>query len=146
MSSTTSPSKSGTYPVTVNLKNLLGQTFSKDSAIILNVSENTTIPSTAAKFKNVQALTQGSRINFTFSIENIPSEVAKFKIAYGENADSLSNESVTFVKEKIVQNDGSYKWYIANLPVKSYSFKIFALKNDGTLVPDLSSETLSATI
>lgn len=148
ISSTTSPAKPGTYPIQVNLKNVLAQTFSKSSASILNVVEKATpiIPVITAKFKNVQAVTEGSKIIFTFGVENIPSGVEKFKIAYGESADSLTSESITFVKEKIVQPDGSYKWYIANLPVKAYTFKIFAVKNDGSLVPDLSSETLSATI
>ncbi len=57
VSSTTSPSKPGTYPVTVSLKNLLGQVFSKDSALILGVTEDSP-PSNTAKFKNVQALTE----------------------------------------------------------------------------------------
>ena len=79
-------------------------------------------------------------------VENMPSTLSKFKIAYGESAESMTNEVTTSSLERIRKEDGSYNWYIDKLPVKSYSFKIFGMKADGSLIADLSSEVLSATI
>lgn len=55
--STTSPAKPGTYPITVNLKNVLAQTLSKKSAVTLNVKEKV-VPTIIAKFNNVKAVTE----------------------------------------------------------------------------------------
>lgn len=60
-----------------------------------------------------------------FFVENLPDTTLQFKIAYGENSNSLSNEVLTFPIEKIKRPDGSYNWYIDKLESKTYSFKIF---------------------
>lgn len=81
-----------------------------------------------------------------FFIENLPGNTAKFKIAYGENAESFSNEVMTLPIEKIQRPDGSYNWYIDKLVPKMYSFKIFGVDASGSLLPEFVSETLSMTV
>ena len=66
-------------------------------------------------------------MNLNFFVENLPTNVTSFKIAYGENADSLSSEVTTLGLEKIKRPDGSYNWYIDKLAAKTYSFKIFPI-------------------
>ena len=126
-----SPAKSGTYPVQVTLKNVLSQVTTKPDAAILTVKAPVIIapppppPAPKATFKDVKLTTEGSRVNMNFFVENLPAETIQFKIAYGENANSLSNEALTFPLEKIKRPDGSYNWYISKLEPKAYSFKIF---------------------
>ena len=52
-------------------------------------------------FKNVKTTTEGSRVVFDFAIENAPSDMTSFKIAYGKNADSLTQEVTTMNLDKI---------------------------------------------
>lgn len=148
---TMSPAKSGTYPVQVTLKNVLSQVTTKPDAAILTVKAPVIIapppppPAPKATFKDVKLTTEGSRVNMNFFVENLPAETIQFKIAYGENANSLSNEALTFPLEKIKRPDGSYNWYISKLEPKAYSFKIFWVQSGGLLIPDFASEALSAT-
>lgn len=79
-------------------------------------------------------------------VENLPTDVTNFKIAYGENADTLSNEVTTWPIEKIRQSNGSYNWYIDKLEHKTYTFKIFGLQSGSTIMTDFASEPQSATI
>jgi hypothetical protein len=97
-------------------------------------------------FKNVTLTSAWPRINMNFFVENLPSTVIQFKIAYGESPDSLTNEVTTFTLDKIKRTDGSYNWYIDNLMPRNYSFKIFWVQSGGLLVADMSSEVLSATV
>jgi hypothetical protein len=85
-------------------------------------------------------------VTLNFSVENIPASTTAFKIAYGESENSLSNEVITYPIEKIKRDDGSYSWYIDKLAPKTYSFKIFSVMSGGALVPDFSSEALSAVV
>jgi hypothetical protein len=85
-------------------------------------------------------------VTLNFSVDNLPANTVAFKIAYGENANSLSNEVVTYPIDKIKRDNGSYSWYIDKLPAKTYSFKIFSVMSGGALVPDFSSEALSAVV
>ena len=55
IASTTAPAKPGAYPITVKLKNVLGQTTEKANAIVLNVTEKLAPVST---FRNVKATTE----------------------------------------------------------------------------------------
>lgn len=142
VASTTTPAKSGMYAVNVTMKNVLGATMAKTAAVTLNVKEKEVPVST---FRNVKAVGEGSKANFNFFVDNIPADVVKFKIAYGDSADSLSQEASTFELEKIRQADGSYSWYVPNLPQKTYSFKIFGMRADGSLSP-LVSEVLSVSL
>jgi hypothetical protein len=147
--STTSPAKAGTYPIQVVLKNILAQTTTKSDAAVLTVTAPVLVaPPQAPKgiFKNVVLSSEGSRVNLNFFVENLPTDTLQFKIAYGENANSLSSDVTTLPLEKIRRPDGSYNWYIDKLPPKTYSFKIFAVLSGGTLAPDISSEAMSATV
>lgn len=69
----------------------------------------------------------------------------KFKIAYGDSADSMSQEASTYEIEKIKQTDGSYSWYVPGLQMKTYAFKIFGMRADGSL-SSLVSEVLSVSL
>jgi hypothetical protein len=149
---TVSPAKAGTYPIQVTLKNILSQTTAKPDAGTLTVKEAAVIapppppPQPKAAFKDVKVTTEEGRINMNFFVENLPANTVQFKIAYGENANSLSSEVMTLPLEKIRRSDGSYNWYIDKLEPKTYSFKIFAVQSGWILVPDLSSESMSAVI
>ncbi len=147
--STISPKTTGVYPITVNLKNILSQTTTKSDAISLTVKAPLIIappPAPKVAFKNVVLTSEWTRINMNFFIENLPGNTAKFKIAYGENAESFSNEVMTLPIEKIQRPDGSYNWYIDKLVPKMYSFKIFGVDASGSLLPEFVSETLSMTV
>lgn len=140
---TPAPIKAGTYPLSVTLKNSLSQGTSKANVANLTVTEKVIVPS---KFINVKTVTEWTKVIFTFGVENIPTELSQFKIAYGESADSLSEQVITKSASEIVSSGGVYSWYIDKLEPKSYTFRIFWVKNDGSLIPDFSSEALTATI
>ncbi len=145
-----SPAKAGTYAIQVSLKNVLSQVTIKADAVSLIVKEPIVVappPSVVPKpiFKNVKLTTEGARMNMNFFVENLPDTTLQFKIAYGESANSLSNEVLTFPLEKIRRPDGSYNWYIDKLESKTYSFKIFGVQSGGLLIPEFTSEALSAT-
>lgn len=42
--------------------------------------------------------------------------------------------------------DGKYSWYIDNLESKNYTFRIFGMKADQSLITDLSSEAITMMI
>lgn len=140
---TIAPAHSGSYQVNIALKNSLSKIQSKQNAITLTVNEKAVV---APNFKNVKIVTEGNKATFTFSVENITPEVTKFKIAYGENPDSLTEQVVTNEVEKIKNGSGEYTWYINNLTPKTYTFKIFGMKADGSLISNFSSEALNGTI
>jgi hypothetical protein len=126
--STISPTKSGTYPIQVSLKNILAQSTIKSDVLSLMVRDPVIpapLPAVKTVFKDVKLTSAGSRINMNFFVENLPSTTIKFKIAYGESANSMTNEVLTFPIEKIKHPDGSYNWYIDKLEPKTYTFKIF---------------------
>lgn len=137
---TVAPAKTGQYPITVNLTNALGQKATQPNAANLTITE------LVSSFENVKATTQGTKVVFNFGVTNPPADLDKFKIAYGEGADSFTSEAVTWNTGRIMKADGRYEWYIDKLPVKSYSFKIMGMRSDGTLIDALTSETLSVTI
>ena len=143
---TTAPTLSGSYPITVSLKNTLGKTQTKTNAITLIVTEKQKPVIVAPTFKNVKVVTTGNRATFTFAVENITSDIEKFKIAYGTNADSLTEQALTNEVSKIKNGSGEYSWYIDNLTAKTYTFKLFGVKADGSLVSNFSSDPMSATI
>ena len=124
----------------------LGKSQSKDKAITLTVTEKTMEAPKVPLFKNTQTVVNGKRVTFTFAVENLPPEVEKFKISYGETPETMNKEALTFSTGKIQNADGLFQWYIDGLEPKSYVFKIYAVKSDGTLVANLSSEALSGTI
>jgi hypothetical protein len=146
---TVSPIKAGSYPIQVTLKNILAQSTTKPDAGILVVKEPVIVappPVPKSMFKDVKMVSEGSRININFFVENLPKDVVAFKIGYGESANSLSKEVMTLPREKIQRPDGSYNWYIDKLEPKNYTFKIFWVLSGGLIEPSLSSEAMSALI
>lgn len=141
---TIAPGKPGSYPLTVNLKNTLSQGTSKPNAGMLTVIAKSLPPT--GKFMNVKTETQGKRIIFTFGVENLPPDLVSFKIAYGLSADSLSEQVITKNIKDMQTIDGKYTWYIDNLDPKNYTFKIFGMKSDQTLIADFASDPINMTI
>ena len=151
---TVAPQKWGTYKLMITQKDSLGQSKTFDSPTSLTVTENLTVPTPAPTttpiptFKNVKTTTEWSRVVFDFAIENAPSDMTSFKIAYGKNADSLTQEVTTLTIDKIASkvNSGSYTWYIDKVPTDTYTFKIFGRTASGTLISGLVSEPIVATL
>ena len=90
-------------------------------------------------------MTEGTKAVFTFGVKDAPADLAKFKIAYGESADSLREEAVTYDAAKIMTG-GLYSWYVPNLKPGNLTFKIFGMRADGTLIDGFVSEPVSGTI
>jgi hypothetical protein len=159
---TVAPAKVGTYPLLVTMKNILAQTTSKPEAATLVVSGSpvvstgtitvsTGITNTGGvtpkpQFKNVVITQEGTRVNLNFSLENMPATTNRFRIAYGENPNALTSEVTTLTLDKITRPNGTYNWYIPNLPAKNYTFKIFGLASDGTLVSEVVSDPVTITV
>ncbi len=141
---TRAPAKSGIYGVNVSLKNALSQWISKTGVVNLTVKDKALVP--VWKFMNVRTETIGTKILFSFKVENIPTDLVKFKIAYGENPDSLSEQVITYEANKILNGSGEYTWYIDTLQPKNYTFRIFWLKEDQTLISDFASEPIRITL
>ncbi len=59
------------------------------------------VPVAVPTFKNIKTVTTGSKIVFDFGVDNPPANLVGFKIAYGQNADSLSQEVNTLPLERI---------------------------------------------
>lgn len=129
-----SPQKAGLYKLPITQKDTLGQIKTIDSPTSLTVTEKTLSPVPA--FKNIKTTTIGSRIVFDFSLDNAPADLASFKIAYGKNADSLSQETTTLSLDRIASTTtpGGYTWYIDKIPTDTYTFKIFGRTKDGSLI------------
>lgn len=145
---TVAPQKSGVYKLTITQKDTLGQSKTIDSPTSLTVTEKLAAAIIAPTFKNVKTTTEGSRVVFDFAVENAPSDMTSFKIAYGKNADSLTQEVTTLTLDKIASrfNSGSYTWYIDKIPMDNYTFKIFGRTATGALIAGLVSEPIVATI
>ena len=165
--STVSPARPGSYPIEVSLKNILAQTTNKPDAAVLQVIWGITQPpiivppiSTGTiftgavdtgevivpTFKNVVTTMEGTKVNLNFSVDNLPANTLKFKIVYGDTPDALSNELLTFNLDKIVRPNGTYNWYINNLPPKNYTFKIFGISDDGSIINGFVSDPVSLTV
>ena len=147
---TVAPQQVGPYKITINQKDSLGQSKTTDSPTTLTVTEKLAAATTTLvpTFKNVKTTTEGSRVVFDFAVDNAPSDMTSFKIAYGKNADSLTQEVTTLNMDKIASkvNSGSYTWYIDKVPADTYTFKIFGRTASGTLIAGLVSEPIVATV
>ncbi len=145
---TVAPQKSGVYAMKISQKDSLGQSKTTDSPTALTVTEKLMAPTVSPTFKNVKTTTVWSRVVFDFSVDNAPLELTSFKIAYGKNADSLSQEVTTLAIDKIASktNSGGYTWYIDNVSPDTYTFKIFGRTASGTLIAALVSEPIVATV
>jgi hypothetical protein len=142
---TVAPAKSGSYPLSVTMVSNLGQTTDKKDVAILSVTEPIK-PVLMPRFANVKATTEWTKVTFQFEVIDAPADLDKFKIAYGESADALSKEVMTYSTGKIQGTGGVYSWYIDKLEAKTYTFKIFGAKVDNSLIGGLVSEPITATI
>lgn len=143
------PQKAGIYKFLITQKDSLGQIKTSDSPVSMTVIEKTAIvPVATPTYKNIKTTTTGSRIVFDFGVDTPPASLAGFKIAYGKNADSLSEEVSTHTIDRIASTtkSGAYTWYIDTIPVGTYTFKIFGRTKDGSLISGLTSEPIVATI
>ncbi len=141
---TRAPAKSWVYAVNVNLKNALSQWVSKTGVVNLTVKDKA--PAPVGKFLDVRTETRGTKVEFLFQVQNLPADLVKFKIAYGENPDSLSEQVITYEATKIVNGSGQYSWYIDKLEPKKYTFRIFGLKEDQSIISDFASDPVQITI
>jgi len=80
--------------------NNLGQSTEKKDVVSLNVTDPVQ-PILIPRFSNIKIVTGTGRAVFTFQVIDAPSDLDKFKIAYGESADSLSQEVMTYSTGKI---------------------------------------------
>lgn len=78
----------------------LGQTIDQKDVATLTVTEPVQ-PSLVPRFANIKTMTEGKKATFMFTVIDAPVDLDKFKIAYGENADSLSQEVMTYATGKI---------------------------------------------
>ena len=151
---TVAPQKSWVYKLLLTQKDGLWQIKNIDSPTSLTVTASFMAPTLTPTmtpvptFKNVKTTTEGSRVVFDFAIENAPSDMTSFKIAYGKNADSLTQEVTTMNLDKIasMSSPGWYTWYIDHIPSDTYTFKIFGRTKEGSLISGLVSESIVATI
>jgi hypothetical protein len=141
---TIAPAGSGIYNLDVTITDPTGQITKKEKAATLTVTAKA--PPAQSNFKNVRVESQDQKVLFTFSVENAPVELDKFKILYGENEQTMTGEAITYSTGKIQKPDGTYSWYISNLAPKTYFFKILGLKADGTWIDKMASESVSAMV
>lgn len=97
------PSVPGSYPIDVSMKPTTGDAIEKKNVASLIVIPKTTVEEApkSPTFSNLKAVTEGKRVTFSFTINDAPADLDKFKIAYGESADSLSQEITTFSSGRI---------------------------------------------
>ena len=98
---TSAPSKSGSYLLSVSMVNTLGTTIDRKDVATLTVNDPVK-PILVPRFSDIKTVTDGSKITFSFAVIDAPADLAKFKIAYGESADSLANEVMTYSTGKIM--------------------------------------------
>lgn len=129
---TIAPQNPGTYKIEISQKDALGQSKTTESETILTTTAKPVIPIiplpvVVPAFKNVKTVTTGSKVVFDFGVENAPADLAGFKIAFGTNADSLTQEVSTYTLDRIASpvNSGAYTWYVNKIPEGTYTFKIF---------------------
>lgn len=151
--STIAPQNPGTYKLLISQKDALGQNKTTESETILTTTAKPVIPIIPTpvitpKFKNIKTITTGSKVVFDFGVEDAPTDLVGFKIAFWTNADSLTQEVSTYTLDRIASsvNTGSYTWYINKIPEGTYTFKIFWRTKDGTLISWFASEPIVATL
>ncbi|MDD5377288.1 MAG: hypothetical protein PHH16_04185 [Candidatus Gracilibacteria bacterium] len=121
----TAPSATGSFQISVTLKNDLGKITAKDA---VETIETTELPNL---FTNIKSEVAAKKVTFTFGVNNEPTDLAKFKFQYGTDSGTLVGESITLEKEKIKTKSGSYNWYIQNLDPQTKYFRILGLDKDG---------------
>lgn len=146
---TVAPQQEGSYPIDVAIKTITAQTTEQKGVATLTVeaneAETVSAPLAVPAFRNVKAETNEERVTFSFSLENPPENLGKFKIMYGTGAGALDSEIITHDADQILKN-GVYTWYIATLLPNTYTFKIYALDTTGALIAGLVSDPVTATV
>ena len=127
----TAPSVTGSFPISVTLKNDLGKITARDA---VETIETTELPNL---FKNIKSDGVAKKVTFTFEVDSEPTELAKFKFQYGTESGTLIKESVTFEKEKIKTESGSYRWYIQDIDPQTKYFRILGLDKTGNELPKM---------
>lgn len=145
---TVAPSKEWNYTITIAQKDALGQSKSHEADTKLVVTPKMEAPKPVPAFKNIKTVSRDDRVIFDFSVENASTDLHSFKIAYGTDANSLSNEVNTFSLDRIGSQEvsGGYTWYIAWLDEGTYTFKIYGRTREGALISDLVSEPIVVTV
>ena len=121
----TAPSATGSFQIGVTLKNDLGKITAKEG---VETIETTDLPNS---FKNIKSEVAAKKVTFTFTVDNEPADLAKFKFQYGTESGSLMQEVITSDKEKIITKSGAYSWYIQNLDPQTKYFRILGLDKSG---------------
>ncbi len=130
------PSGSGSYPISVSLKNDLGKTTVKEAAETIEVTE---LPNL---FKNVKSNVEAKKVTFTFELENAPTDLAKFRFQYGTESGTLDKESITLETTKIKNASGAYSWYIKDIDPATKYFRIAGLDKDGQPLTSMRASDL----
>ncbi|MFA6090892.1 MAG: hypothetical protein WC774_03905 [Candidatus Gracilibacteria bacterium] len=121
----TAPSASGSFQIGVTLKNDLGKITAKEG---VETIETTDLPNS---FKNIKSEVAAKKVSFTFTVDNEPADLTKFKFQYGTESGSLMKEVITSDKEKIITKSGAYAWYIKDLDPQTKYFRILGLDKSG---------------
>lgn len=121
----TAPSATGSFQISVSLKNDLGKITVRDGVETIETTE------LANLFKNIKSEVAAKKVTFTFEVENEPTDLAKFKFQYGTDSGTLLKESITLEKGKIKTKSGSYSWYIQDLDPQTKYFRILGLDASG---------------
>lgn len=132
----TAPSATGSFQISVTLKNDLGKITTKDG---VETIETTELPNL---FKNIKSEVVAKKVTFTFEMDNEPADLAKFKFQYGTDSGTLVKESVTLEKEKIKTKSGSYSWYLQDLDPQTKYFRILGLDKAGKEIPKMRASDI----
>lgn len=132
----TAPSATGSFQITVSLKSDLEKITVKEGAETI---ETTELPNL---FKNIKSEIVGKKVIFTFGIDTEPTDLAKFKFQYGTESGTLSKESITSEKEKMLTKSGSYSWYIKDLDPQTKYFRILGLDKTGKELPKMRASDI----
>ncbi len=95
------------------------------------------------KFTITNIATSENRITISFKVEDEPSTLQKFAITYIDTT-GKSNTVTTYDKNQIKKKNGSYEWYIPELPAKKYTISIVGIDASGEKISSVASETFEA--
>ncbi len=129
------PTKSGSISVDVTLKNELGKQTVKTAAETLNVQ------TPKMTYKNMKVQNSDGKTTFTFEVENAPTELTKFQIAYSTGS-GAETKILTSEASKIKNEAGQYSWYVPGLSIAKYAFVISAVDAKGASISNTNSDPI----
>ena len=157
------PKDLGDYSIGAKLTTTMGTVTQKNDAAKITVAT----PEDKNVFGPIQVETSDKKATFTFSLVQDDAKIAKFKFRYGTSSGSLSQESITYDRAKIVYvstgatDTGStatgssstgatgtgtmYRWYVSGL-TGHYSFQIVPLDQDGNTMEYYKSSIVDADV